>query len=82
LAKNTGGLRGTMAQIPTEQEDVEAYKIIVGGTDLDGSSIIDMFTMSDAAFGRIFHSFNPLQKLQLEGMRGRYERRQGNVILW
>lgn len=51
-----------MAHIPTEQEGVVAHGVIVGGTDLDGSSISDMLTINDAAFGRNFHHFSPLRE--------------------
>jgi len=52
------------------------YGVIVEGTELEGSSISDMLTMSDAAFGRNFEKFSALQKLKLEGMRGRHQERR------
>jgi hypothetical protein len=68
----------TMAHIPTEQEDVDAYGVIVEGTELEGSSISAMLTLDKDDFELTFHDFSPLHKLNLKAMRGRYqERRQG-----
>jgi hypothetical protein len=70
-----------MAHIPTEQEDVDAYPGIVEGTARANISFVTMLTMSDAAFGRFCSQLDEDKTFELEGVRGRYEKRHGKIVL-
>ena len=67
-----------MAHIPTEQEDVDAYEVIVEGTDFAEIPFIDMQYLNSENFELSFAPVPNIGKIKLRAMRGRYqERRQG-----
>jgi hypothetical protein len=75
------GCGSTMAFIPSEQDDANAFARIVKGTVRQKTFFGDMLSLSDGNFNRFFGSLGDDNQLALEAMRGRYqERRQGKKI--